>query len=422
MNIIFIINVLIVMLCSSIAAETISITKFLGTAQNDYAVTVQQEKNTFLKKNFPGIPLIDDIELKVTEKSFDPNQIDYSLRIQPRGFGETKAASNFNRTLLEKSKKKDLLLQDKALKERYMLVIDFMESKTLNSLYDELTLLYDDKIKVMEKLHAANAAFDIIDLIETEDDNTKLRAQNMDNQKMIEIYSQKIAEYLGNASFSDFDTNGLMTTELLISSIENNVFQLDTGNVYLQNLRLGLDLEQKKYQLEKAESRQYVSYFGVGYDNGEMLDQMDKKNRDKDYNLNNAYSIECGIKFPFLTNAKHEVIRRKIALVSAKEEYDQLKRELTDQINKDLKDLKSFIEQYRYLKAREQEVDAKSSLKKYLQLSGVNPIILLSIKESILKNQITRSKTEFSIYRNYIQVIDITGELSKWPLKNFLLR
>jgi hypothetical protein len=123
-----------------------------------------------------------------------------------------------------------------------------------------------------------------------------------------------------------------------------------------------------------------------------------------------------------LTDAQHDIIRRKIALVSAKDEYDQLKRELKDQIDKDLKDLKSFIAQYRYLKAREQEVDAKSSLKKYLQLSGVNPTILLSIQESILKNQINRSKTEFSIYRNYIQVIDVTGELSKWPLKNFLLR
>jgi hypothetical protein len=422
MKIILIINVFIVMLYSSITAETVSITKFLGTAKNDYAVTAQQEKYTFLKENFPGIPLVNDIELKLTEKSFDPNQINYSLRIQPRGFGETKAARNFNRTLLNKSKQKDLLLQNKALKERYVLVIDFMEFQTLHSLYNELTVLYDDKIKVMEKLHAANAEFDINDLIEAEDDNTKLRAQNMDNQKMIEIYAQKISEYLGEKNFSDFDTNGLITTELLISSIENNVFQIDTDNVYLQNLRLGLDLEQKKYQLERAESRQYISYFGVGYDNGEMLDQLDKRNREKDYNLNSAYSFECGIKLPFLTNAKHDVIRRKIALVSAKEEYDQLKRELTDQINKDLKDLKLFIEQYRYLKAREQEVDAKSSLKKYLQLSGVNPIILLSIKESILKNQIARSKTEFSIYRNYIQVIDITGELSKWPLKNFLLR
>jgi hypothetical protein len=190
----------------------------------------------------------------------------------------------------------------------------------------------------------------------------------------------------------------------------------------MQSLRLDLDLEQKKYELERAESRQYISYLGFGYDNDEMISQIEKRNKDKEHDLNSAYSIQLGIRIPYLTDAQHDIIRRKIALVSAKDEYDQLKRELKDQIDKDLKDLKSFIAQYRYLKAREQEVDAKSSLKKYLQLSGVNPTILLSIQESILKNQINRSKTEFSIYRNYIQVIDVTGELSKWPLKNFLLR
>jgi hypothetical protein len=46
--------------------------------------------------------------------------------------------------------------------------------------------------------------------------------------------------------------------------------------------------------------------------------------------------------------------------------------------------------------------------------------VQLSIKESIEKNHIAVAKVRFNILRNYIQVLDVTGQISKKPLKNYL--
>ena len=421
-SIVFFASGFIMFLYSFLNAEEITITKFLSTVTDDPSVNMQQKKHSFLEKTFPGVALIDDIEFKVKEKSFNINDIEYSIRVQPRGFGETKAANRYYRSMLKKSAHKDFLLKDTALKSRYILAIDFLEQQEMHSLYTDLITLYNDKIKVLQKMSISNADFEFGDLIKAENDNTKAQAEDMEFQKLMELYALKISSYLKDVNFTGFDLNELISADTLVNLIEKSTFQFDTNNVYLNHLRLDLDIEKARYDLEKAEARKYISYVGFAVDNGEMLDQIDRRTDGKDYNLNSAYSIEFGIKFPYLTTPRHDIVKRKVDFLKATEEYDNLKTELNDLMNEDLKDLKYYIIQYRYLKAREQEVNAESSLKKYLQLSGIDPLILLTIKESIIRNQINRANTVYGLYRNYIQVIDITGELSKWPLKNFLLR
>ena len=78
------------------------------------------------------------------------------------------------------------------------------------------------------------------------------------------------------------------------------------------------------------------------------------------------------------------------------------------------------MSQYQFLEARKNDVDAESSLKRYLEMEGVDPLILLSIRESILDNDIELLEIKFSILRNYIRVLDTSGELSRKPLKNYL--
>jgi hypothetical protein len=78
------------------------------------------------------------------------------------------------------------------------------------------------------------------------------------------------------------------------------------------------------------------------------------------------------------------------------------------------------VEQYRYLKARENEVDAQASLKKYLQMSGVDPLSLLDIKAAELRNRIKIQEVKYGILRNWIRVLDASGRLSREPLRNWL--
>ena len=78
------------------------------------------------------------------------------------------------------------------------------------------------------------------------------------------------------------------------------------------------------------------------------------------------------------------------------------------------------MNQYRYLRARETQVDAQASLKKYMQMTGVDPLALLTIKAGELKNRIKIEEVRYGILRNWIKVLDASGRLAREPYRNYL--
>ncbi|NJL60024.1 MAG: hypothetical protein HC887_10695 [Desulfobacteraceae bacterium] len=53
-------------------------------------------------------------------------------------------------------------------------------------------------------------------------------------------------------------------------------------------------------------------------------------------------------------------------------------------------------------------------------MNGVSPLILLKLKESILRTDITIETITHHVYEKYIRLLDISGNLSDKPLKNYL--
>jgi hypothetical protein len=402
-------------------SEGTPLSTLLISSVNDNDVKKQEQRAGFLQKGaYAGIPFVDDLELRIRNSAFDIDQMRYTVRFQPRGLGETFYANRYAKSIAQSSKLKLLVRKNAALKDRYMLAIDLLEQSAIGRSLTQLSDIYTDKIKVLEQ-KVNSTDFGLNDLIEAEDDYTKVQTQILDNNKSVAVLRQKTGFFIGNSGFSAFDTVGLVSIDSVITAVEYGSFSLDTENVYLDYFRQQIDLAKNSYDLEKAEGRKYLSFIGFSYDNGDWLDEYGKRNDpDKSPNYNNAYLLELGFKIPDLTMARHDILRRKMDYLSEQDDYDELKRELGEKIKKDREDLRSFIAQYRFLRSRENEVDATSSLKKFLQMDGVDPLVLLSIKESIVKNHIDLSKLTYSILRNYIQVIDVSGELSKPPLRNFL--
>ena len=336
-----------------------------------------------------------------------------------RIYEKHRAARRYNKSFSLNYERKVRFVQNQALRDRYLAILDLMEQRAVEERYKELIVVYEDKIKVMEKKQY-DVAFDLNDLIDGEDQNTKLHNQIYELKRVCFNARNGIETSLHDTLTGEFDTTGFIDVDSVIAWVEHRDYSFDTNNVYLEYYRLQHELARARYDLDKAEMRRYISLLGFSYDNGNMLDEIVQRDKGKSYDFNNSYMVELGVKIPDLTMARHDLARRKADYLSEKEDYEQEKLKLISQMKKDKEDLLSFIAQYRFLKARENEVDANSSLKKYLQMSGVDPLILLSIKESIVKNHVEIAKLKFSILRNYIQVIDVTGALSKPPLRNFL--
>jgi hypothetical protein len=401
-------------------AQTVSIKNFLGTAESDMAVKAQMEQAGVMKNASGRIPLIRDVEVKIRNRAFEEQKFQYVVQVTPEGFGEGRALKNLFKSQSKLTEQQVQLLVNKMLLIRYNDVIDFLDDCVTQKINSDLITVLQDKIAVVEK-KTAKTDFDLNTVIMAEDELTKIQDQNIDLAKEIKVLTREIRQFLSDSNFTRFDTAGLVDVESVSVQVKLPTVVIDTENVYLNNDRLKLRVSEGKYDLEKAQQDgRYLSSITFCYNYDRYINENDKRINGKLFDLNNAYYLELGFRLPFITRDGRNVAQRKEALLSANSAYNLALRDLVDRMKKDVDDIGSFIAQYRYLKARENEVDAQASLKKYYQMSGVDPLMLLLINQGIMENRLRIEKVRYDILRNYIRVLDSTGELSKRPLRNFL--
>lgn len=403
---------------ATVPASASPISGFLLTAKDDDVILAREADGETGYGTYTGLPFIRDMEFRVRNDAFDFAGQRYGLRVEPRGFGETGASRRFNGVLLKQSGQRDRMLLNRALMDRYFTVIDLLTKKERQRLYQEMISVTEDRILVLDKRKTAEN-FDFNTLIEAEMELSKLKSQNLGAMKEIKVLELRIGAFL-KGPFAGFDTAGFISVDSIIPLAQKGVFAVDTNHVYMDYLELGLDLAESRYRMEKAKSRRFLSYVEFSYDVGSRLDEQVRRDQGRDYDLGKAYILEAGFRLPGLTDGNLELNRRKQELQAEKEDFVQKKREFRNVMEKDIQDIFSLIEQYRYLKTRETEVDAKASLKRYMQLSGVDPLILLSLKASNLRNSIELEEVKSGLLFNYIKVMDATGMISRAPLRNFL--
>jgi hypothetical protein len=402
------------------SAQVATINKFLGTAEKDISVLSQKSQTTVMEKARSKLPFIRDIEFRVRNRAFNEEQFQYSVRLTPEGFGEGRARSKLFKAQTALTEQQIQSMINEALVIRYNDVVDWLEDRVMLEISNELIDVLEDKIKVLEKKSFTND-FDLNNVIIAENTLTKTKNLNIETAKDISVVTGEIRRFLSDSFFSRFDTSGLVDVEYVADQVKLPSLAVDTENVYLNEARLKLRVSENKYNLEKAQQDgRYLSSVSFAYDYGRYLRENDKRIGYKTFDLNNAYYLELGFRLPFLTADGRDVAQRKEALIAAKTSYDIASRDLVEKMKRDVEDIGSFIAQYRYLKARGSEVDAQASLKKYLQMSGIDPLMILLVKEGILENRLRIEKARYDILRNYVRVLDSTGKLSHRPLKNFL--
>jgi len=401
-------------------AQNSYIGTFLGATADDSSIVAQSRHAASIQKNSAFMPIIGDAEFKVRNRAWDVTGQRYTLKVTPRGVGETRSIKRYNSAQIAFEEGKNSYLYNDKLMQRYIAIIDLLERKMKLDSYNNLIVLYEDRIKVMDLLKNSTD-FKLGDLIKAEKDLSKLAVEKIEEAQEIATVNAAIGSLLGVPQFSGFDTTGLIGVGSIKKKVDESPFNLEENNVTLRYMKRQFELAGSRFSYEKAQNRRLLSFVEFSYDNGSMLDEIDRRDARKSFDLNQAFMVELGFKIPYLSGGNEDLARREISFLDDKEEYELVRRELVAKMKKDTSDIRALISQYEYLSARETEVDAEASLKKYLQMSGVDPLALLEIKENLLKNGVEKSTIYYSILRNFIYVLDVTGQLSAMPTKNFLL-
>ncbi len=415
-----------------VASEISLMGRYIASAKYDSQLVAQETHTAAVRENAFAVPLIRDAEIRLRKSDYFGRDsmgrdsilenilgLRYTLRLQPRGVGETKAIKKYFQAqeIAEEQQKEYMLNQ--ILMQRYLTAIDLLERHMILSATRDLITVYEDRIKVLDQLKSSSD-FDLNDLVRAEKELSKLKIQENEEEQEVSVICYTIGLVLGDTSFVGFDVSDLISVDVIKRIIDTTRFQLDENNYTLRNIRGRFELAEARFELEKAQNRQIISYFEFSYDHPGMLDELHKRERGRYYDSRGAFIFDVGIKLPWLSTNREDFARRYLDFLREKEEYDKLRNDIQRKMKKDESDIRALISQYEFLAARENEVDAEASLKKYLQMSGVDPLELLSIKENLIKNRMEKEGIYYRILRNFIYVLDVTGRMSAKPLRNYL--
>jgi len=381
---------------------------FLKTTEDDYQLKNHDELSTYLENATGSTPYLDKIEFRTETREFDPMKQKYSLRFYPKGWGETK----YNRMTAKVTRKANRVEHEayfnKALRIRYGLILDYLETMALLELQKKLLAVHEDRVSVFRKQSMSDIYFDLNTLIIAEDEYIKLRLNHVELKNKLTGILHKIKLAANNDQGIDFNTQNLISVDKIKGIINTLKPDPAIDNIYLKDRRLKIEVAETKYNLEIAKSREYISLFKVDYDSDDYGD------------LDKAVSLTIGFNLPFINPDKEAINRRKVGYMSEKLKYEAEKQENSEKIISLTRSLTRLIDQHAILLNRKTNGNAEISFQRYLKMEGIDPIKLLKIRESILENDVRLAKIYYRILGRYIELLNRCGRLTEGPLRNFI--
>ncbi len=385
-----------------------TINSFLSSAGQDYRLNNHSELVSYTESAPSSTPYLDKVELRTETEEFYREKQKYAVRLYPKGWGETTYNRQLNKTKRESVRLEHDVYFNKALKQRYEMILGYLETASRIRSKKELLTVFDDKIKVLKKMSGSDMVFDVNTLIEAEDQYVDMQLDLVKIENQMTGLIHKINLAAGDYAGISFDETRLIDIETIESVVRELNADPNVDNIYLKDQKNKIVTAKNKYNIEKAKNRDYLSFAQVAYDS----DDSDESRK--------AYSVQLAFKLPFINPDREEVSRRKFNYLKQKLNYEEVKRSTSEQVVSLSRSVKRLITQSRILMNRKTNGNAQHSFKTYMEMEGINPLNLLKLKESMLKNNIQLNQLNYLIRYRFIELMDILGNLSEKPLKNYV--
>ncbi|MBT7616946.1 MAG: hypothetical protein HN590_06650 [Calditrichaeota bacterium] len=401
--------VLLVLVNAGDAGElgTLTMDNFLSSTKYDYSLENHQELLDYLETASSSTPYIDKIEIRSSSQDFLLEKQKYALRFYTKGWGETKFNNMLTESIGEAFAVEHEVYYCKALRKRYTLILEYLESINHLRVMHELQAVYGDRINVL-KQQTGNLSFDVGEYIRAESKYTELQLDLVKIENKLTGLIHKIHLISDSDAKISFTDDKLIEVEEIVSTLSNLKIISDPENIYLRDRKNKIERARIKYDIEKSQDRDYLSYVQLEYD------------RDNYTKPNRAFSIDFGIKLPFIRSDQEDINRRKVNYIEEKLNYEDEIRDATERNKSTLRSLNRYIDQYNILANKKASGDAQNPLDMYMKMEGINPLSLLEIRESIIRNDLQRNQIYFSILYNYVELLDLLGSLSEEPLRNHI--
>lgn len=388
------------------AQDSVSVIEVLKTSYSDISYKIQDQQLAYLQDNPFKVPVLDRVEFRTETRDFELEQQEYGLRIAPNSFGERKYNKNYYNSSVNLSELKRKSALNNALAQRYDHVINLVKTKNIIQVKQKLKVLLEDRITVLSRSRNS-VDFDYEDLLKAEDDLHDIELELIDLEGKDFRLRSEIQSFLAIEDYFSLNSEGLID----VNFIENFVSSLESINdsthlaiaVRLENVLLA----ESDFKEEKAERNNPLGFLQASYRDG------------KNGPLRDDLRIGVGIRLPIANSSQPRLNKLFLQQLNEENNLKIVRNEAQIELANAKEQLALLIQKYRATEKVIAEDNSETSLRRYLAVEGISPLILLRIKESILKKEILLIDLEKKIFGEYLNLLKSTGKLVEYPIRNY---
>lgn len=406
---------LLIFPCICLGETSVEIIGFLSSAATDDSLLIENKAISFLN-DAKDASFLDEVEFRVNVDEFENDKQKVALRFKTKSWDEFRSEERLNAAGIQAHQARHELLLNRAIKNRYLIIIDCLYCQETAAAYRDLAKMMEDRLKVLQK-SAEISGVDPLklshDLAETENNLLNVQMELAELKNRMKLISYEIRRALGGSPAVPvapvvFEHVKRVETNQILQFIQELDSLALAQNAALKGAEKDFELAAARYELEKSKNSPWFSFIETGYDLEQKGD------------FAQSFSVGFGIAVPFGASKRPEMKARELEKMKAKTACEIMKRQHQDNIIRSCEELRQTIHQYEDFTRMIQSAGNVSLYDLWRQTEGTDPIILLNLKELMLKNKISETKLLFQIYKQYIELLDIAGKLSEKPLKNYL--
>ncbi|MCH2080964.1 MAG: hypothetical protein MK226_01175 [Saprospiraceae bacterium] len=371
---------------------TISVEEVLAKSDLYTSDKWVKEGIRFLDEEPQDLPYLEKLEFRSETDEFDLGRQEYLFR------------SSFNSSKMRKFHEQEIAISRQELlikHDNYVASIisayHFQTAKWYyieiekQQLLEEKNILEDKKI-ILQRLMNNSLDIDLEEFLKLENDLQEIRSAllRIDHQKAT-IISQLLGEDFGIDSIQLSAPNWLSFGFMhkTLSDLKGQFAQ----NRLLFQQQLKVDKAALKEKQEKAESQKIIDFVQIKYAGRDNLE------------FGNEISLGFGINIPTRSSRRVKQNEARLDMIEEQVELDQLQWELSQELKQLYAHFDLLKKEYNVLQEYIDINERSKTYEKYKTIEGIEPLSLLSLKESILKNQQKLIKIEKEAVLTYLTII-----------------
>jgi hypothetical protein len=387
----------------------ISVRDVLTSAHKESRVVSQSQTVDFLDRLNYRLPLVKSLGFKFGADDFTNSGQQYATALGFNSLKVIKAQQGLKTAQIGVYQAKKDALISQVVQERYLNVVDMFFSQTILGNQRSLDTLLNQKNTVLKLSLQKGMAIKIKDLVETEDDIRSLRLLSAEMNTILGLSQQRIQEYMGlqntvALSFDNFIALPKLKEVLNILKTNRNIQTPE-----LKVTQSKINLAQSELHAEEAAFKQVFDGFQLIYEN---KNKSDFSTRD--------FSFRLGFNIPIKGNLRPKQNELLLDIKSAENDYQATLFETDRELKGQVLMLENCVNQYQICLETLSNSLSNNLLSTPSVLATLAPSDIVDLKIMQQKKRIELTKMQYTLIKEYIKLLSITGDLTAAPYKNYL--